>query len=732
MPQQHGDKMRRQSSRSVLAAGSKQVRLHPLTLAYVGDDADELEAGIRAVGFKKVQQVVIYMAVSVVLFMTLFFVDRASNMGKLFATTIIGSVSLMGAIPFMASCLKFEVEPGGLHFYFHLSAKLGVLLAVTCHVFLMKPNSKVSENAFEELAANGAMVMVGNVFFAYYLHGPFDNKVLAGIILPLAHTFRPMHGLGTLEARIIWMSALVGQACGYALERAQRTVFFEQQLQLRVAAANRKADSRLNHVVKGLCGGANGLLESLQVALKLEGTELATDSAGLLEQVREMLGDASEWCHRRQLFVHLEAGTYESHRVECALSDVLKRIVGSDGMVESVSGALLDTTVLTLAVQEGLSNARKYRSPTSNVRVKAELIDARTLHVSIDSLNQRGLRRMSDEECKRAFMSGSKFSGSTYMSDGVGLDNVAAAIAAASGTAWLSTSSEPDGDHTIFHVTLPAEACSTPTPTMSCSASETSESGDSTAQKLELEDDLARREAIADAADEHSGQCETSDTQSAEVISSSRQCHGDGIRGSSRGESGIGRDVLSGGACGHSEGSRGAGGAGGSHQSAGVSRKAKSKAKEVGRGLCCIGVDDCHFLRAMHLVMFETFIGADMSRSNSVGANLEEALALVDIALGRLDSKTFAPKPQPHVHADVVVIDQNMTFRSETGEPQACVGTDLAARLQEGGFTGVTCILSGSSRGEIEHLSTMPGVDMTFEKSASLNVIGARIRAEFE
>ena len=273
---------------------------------------------------------------------------------------------------------------------------------------------------------------------------------------------------------------------------------------------------------------------------------------------------------------------------------------------------------------------------------------------------------------------------------------------------------------------------------MSCSASETSESGDSTAQKLEMEDDLAREEAIADAADKHSGQCETADTQSAEVISSSsRQRNGDGIRGnsaggSSRGESGIGSDVLSGGACGHSEGTRGARGAGGSQQSAGVSRKAKSKAKDVGRRLCCIGVDDCHFLRAMHLVMFETFIGADMSMSNSVGANLEEALALVDIALGRLDSKTFAPKPQPHVHADVVVIDQNMMFRSETGEPQACLGTDLAARLQEGGFTGVTCILSGSSREEIELLSTMPGVDMTFEKSASLNVIGARIRAEFE
>ena len=40
--------------------------------------------------------------------------------------------------------------------------------------------------------------------------------------------------------------------------------------------------------------------------------------------------------------------------------------------------------------------------------------------------------------------------------------------------------------------------------------------------------------------------------------------------------------------------------------------------------------------------------------------------------------------------------------------------------------------MSGSSWDEIETLSVMPGVDIAYEKSASLNVIGSRIRAKLE
>ena len=745
---EHGHKSRHHRNYSAFDAGSKQVQLHPVTLYYIGDDADELEAGIRATRFRNAESMMVYVSLLLIGFLALYFTSNVEAAQQAFGITIVAGLGSMALVPLMFSLLKLEADPLRLHFSFFCAGTSALTLALAAHMFHLSPPSTTTDlDAYESLAANAAMVMLGNALLSYYLHAPFHVKLLGGYAIPLAHTFRPIHGLGAAEARLMWMGSLFGQVCGYFLERAQRTVYFEQQMQLRIAAANRKADSRLNHVVKGLCGGANGLLESLQVVLKLGGTELAGNSDRLLTQVREMLADASDWCHKRQIFVSLEARTYDSNQVDCALCNVLNRLVGADGLVESVSAARVDVSVLILSVQEALSNARKYRSPASNVRVKAELVDDQTLHVTIDSLNQKGLNRMTDEECKRAFAAGSKLSGSTYMSDGIGLDSVAAAVAAASGHAWLSTSSEPDGDHTIFHVTLPAEACPTPTPTASCSASETSETSRGHRMDLDvshsamedLEDDVTGEEltaadvaVCAQSADAHSG----------DNTSTVRQRHGGGTRGSSVGccccsssssssvGGGVGGDAEGSGDAGHMGATGGARGASGSHRSA--SGGSGSGANDGARGLRCFGVDDCHFLRAMHLVMFETFMGADMAVSTSVGATLEEAMSFVDIALGKLDATTFKPRPPPHVHADVVVIDQNMNFTSEAGESQTCLGSDLAARLDEGGFTGVACILSGSTREELESLVALPGVDMAYDKSASLNVIGSRIRAKLE
>ena len=681
---------------------SKQVQLHPVTLHYIGEDADELEAGIRVARFTIAGDMVINSSLLSCAVLAVYFMANMSAAGLAFSGSIILGLVAMGATLAVPTLLNKETHPLKLYLGFHRACTGVLCCVIAVHAFLLPlPNTTTDVDAYEGLAANAAMVMLGNVLLCYYLHSPVHVKLLGGYAIPLAHTFRPLHGLGATEARLMWMGSLVGQVCGYFLERAQRTVHFEQQMQLRIAAANRKADSRLNHVVKGLCGGANGLLESLQVALKLGGSRVTANSDRLLQQVRDMLADASDWCHKRQIFVSLEARTYQSNRVECALSDMLNRLVGPvESPVESIVAARVDVSVLILSLQEALSNARKYRRPASKIRVHAELVDDQTLHVTIDSLNQKTLRRMSDEECKHAFAAGSKLSGSTYMSDGIGLDSVAAAVAAAHGRAWLSTSSEPDGDHTIFHVTLPAEACPAPTPTTSCNSSDTSEG--------------SAGELIAHVADRAEGASvhDRSDVTTVRERQRGGTCGSSAGVGGSSSEGGIDGDAEGGGDAGHIGASGGA--------------------KAAGGGLCCFGVDDCPFLRAMHLVMFETFMGADLTVSRSVGATLEEALAFVDIALGRLDATTLKPNPPPHVHADVVVIDQNLFYKSETGEDHAFLGSDLAARLHEGGFTGVACILSGSSWDEIETLSVMPGVDIAYEKSASLNVIGSRIRAKLE
>ena len=181
----------------------------------------------------------------------------------------------MGATLAVPTRLNKETHPLKLYLGFHRACTGVLCCVIAVHAFLLPlPNTTTDVDAYEGLAANAAMVVLGNLL-CYYLHSPVHVKLLGGYAIPLAHTFRPLHGLGATEARLMWMGSLVGQLCGYFLERAQRTVYFEQQAQLRLAAANRQADSRLNHVVKGLCGGANGLLESLQVALKLQAAELA-------------------------------------------------------------------------------------------------------------------------------------------------------------------------------------------------------------------------------------------------------------------------------------------------------------------------------------------------------------------------------------------------------------------------------------------------------------------------
>ena len=60
------------------------------------------------------------------------------------------------------------------------------------------------------------------------------------------------------------------------------------------------------------------------------------------------------------------------------------------------------------------------------------------------------------------------------------------------------------------------------------------------------------------------------------------------------------------------------------------------------------------------------------------------------------------------------------------------MGTDLCQQLHERGFRGVTCVLSGSDEEVIEQISSLPGVDMAFEKGASLKTIAACIRNKLQ
>jgi hypothetical protein len=81
-----------------------------------------------------------------------------------------------------------------------------------------------------------------------------------------------MFGMET-ELSIIGVASLAACLFGYAFETQLRLTFQMQQERCENLIAQSRADSRLNHVIKGLCGGANGLLLGLKSRL-----ETGTDS----------------------------------------------------------------------------------------------------------------------------------------------------------------------------------------------------------------------------------------------------------------------------------------------------------------------------------------------------------------------------------------------------------------------------------------------------------------------
>ena len=108
------------------------------------------------------------------------------------------------------------------------------------------------------------------------------------------------------------------QRLAWEAEERQRAAEAEGvAFKLATAKANRTADSQLNHMIKGLCGGAlNWLHFIVEGGHGEQCTGYAQLSIGLLE-------DAIEWTHHRQVLVSLADGTYMSRRSECDLQSFL-------------------------------------------------------------------------------------------------------------------------------------------------------------------------------------------------------------------------------------------------------------------------------------------------------------------------------------------------------------------------------------------------------------------------
>ena len=127
--------------------------------------------------------------------------------------------------------------------------------------------------------------------------------------------------------------------------------------------------------------------------------------------------------------------------------------------------------MLSVGVDEGVSNARKYREPDSQIQLRATLetepqdttvssstLPVPVLHIEVDNFNRVDVEPLSDKECHQVFIKGYKAHTSSVFSTWVGLHTTATAIEAAGGTVRMRVNRDaPDAAHTILHLKLPVD-----------------------------------------------------------------------------------------------------------------------------------------------------------------------------------------------------------------------------------------------------------------------------------
>ena len=292
--------------------------------------------------------------------------------------------------------------------------------------------------------------------------------------------------------------------------------------------------------------------------------------------------------------------------------------------------------MLRICIEEGLSNARKYREPSSEIIMRAFIeepcgVDEEsalvTLHVELDNVHRAGVAPLSAQECLHIFEEGYKAHTSTASSTGIGLHTTIKAIGAASGNALLDiVHNARDGPHTVLHLFLPAE----------CLPELSTPLGAATGD-MGL---AAMAPFSARVAEVSIAQASISPEASSDPPSST----------------GVDTENLQ------------------------------------STPLVCAALDDTLSSRQIYQAMFEYCLNADLQRSFVFGETKEEQLGFKEVVLGhRNSSYDLVSPPLPHV--DIVIMDQNIDFQGSAH----LLGSDIAGQLHAAGFCGVTCILTGSS-----------------------------------
>jgi hypothetical protein len=182
---------------------------------------------------------------------------------------------------------------------------LGLLALAAIHIGFVEPMAPPSGFIMEPVA-------IGFINFMCQLmlsmrKFPVSTKLGCVVILHGMHALHPIYGIGTDELLLVFLGQITGMLCGRAINSDQQHLLTTVE----TAHVNRRADSRLNHVIKGQCGGASALLSGLMRVLEQDKGSAAAEAREMMEQIQGMLEDAADWCHSREVFVQLESGTYQ-------------------------------------------------------------------------------------------------------------------------------------------------------------------------------------------------------------------------------------------------------------------------------------------------------------------------------------------------------------------------------------------------------------------------------------
>lgn len=169
-----------------------------------------------------------------------------------------------------------------------------ILFFVLClWVFMYAPRNPPEHTLSLDAVTLAFATFIYQLFFA--THGfPLSTRLGAFAMAMTVHTIHPLHSIGWREPFLIFVGSMTGILCGAAIVNDARVT----RRMVKIANANRRADSRLNHVIKGQCGGAAALLAGIIETRQEQGEHVKVSDAELLEslvQIHRMLEQATEW-----------------------------------------------------------------------------------------------------------------------------------------------------------------------------------------------------------------------------------------------------------------------------------------------------------------------------------------------------------------------------------------------------------------------------------------------------